>query len=301
MKAFKSLVLVTAVAAVAACSAFEGNNEVEKLNAATAAGSPFTQQLTSEYRAFSNYELKTESDYADALHFARKGLAAAEGTVVMPEPVNDWDLTASDIVELSTAYGRLVSAFDRGAREILPGKSAIAQARYDCWIEEQEEVANGGTYDVSCKEDFMALMAEIESSLPAEVAPAPEAFPEPVSMIDGSEPLNVQEAMYLVFFDFDKSTIGEGGANVLDTVVQEIQSRGIQTVRIVGHTDTSGSTAYNERLAMRRANAVKSELVSRGVPASSVTVSGRGESELLVDTNDGIREPANRRAVITFE
>jgi OOP family OmpA-OmpF porin len=301
MKAFKSLALSVALVTVAACSAFEGNNEVEKLNEASASGSPFTQQLTSEYRAFSNYELNSERDYADALHFARKGLEAAAGTVVMPEPVNDWDLTASDIAELSEAYGRLTSAFDRGAREILPGKSAIAQARYDCWIEEQEEVAKGGQSDVNCKADFLALMSEIEAALPAAVAPAPEAFPEPVSMIDANEPLNVQEAMYLVFFDFDSTRVGDGGLNVLDTVVQEVQSRNIQTVRVVGHTDTSGSDAYNQRLAMQRANKVKSELMSRGVPASAIITEGRGENELLVSTTDGIREPANRRAVITFD
>lgn len=301
MKTLKTLALSAAVMAVAACSAFEGHNEVEKLNEASASGSPFTQQLTVEYRAFSNYELKVERDYADALHFARKGLDAAAGTVVMPEPVNDWDLTAADIAELSQAYARLVAAFDRGAREILPGKSAIAQARYDCWIEDQEEVAKGIPSDVNCKADFMALMSEIEAALPAP-APAPaEMFPEPVTMIDGSEPLNVQEAMYLVFFDFDSRQIGDGGLNVVDAVVQEIQSRNIRTVRIVGHTDTSGSQAYNEKLARARANAVKTALVARGVPAGSIMTEGRGENELLVQTADNIREPANRRAVITFE
>ena len=304
MKQLKAFALTSAILAVTACSAFEGHNEVEKLNDATASGSPFTQQLTSEYRAFSNYELNVERDYADALHFARKGLEAAAGTVVMPEPVNDWDLTAADIAELSTAYARLVSAFDRGAREVLPGKSAIVQARYDCWIEEQEEIAKGedGT-TTQCKNDFMALMPEIEAALPAVMAApaATEAFPEPVSMIDGNEPLNIAEAMYLVFFDFDSTVVADGGLNVLDTVVQEIQSRNLQTVRIVGHTDTSGSDAYNARLANNRANAVKSELISRGISASSIITEGRGENELLVQTNDGIREPANRRAVITFE
>ncbi|PCH99513.1 MAG: cell envelope biogenesis protein OmpA [Alphaproteobacteria bacterium] len=300
MNAFKSLALTTAVLAVTACSAFEGNNEVDKLNEATASGSPFTQQLTSEYRAFSNYELNSEKDYADALHFARKGLEAAAGTVVMPEPVNDWDLTAADIAELSTAYGRLVSAFDRGAREVLPGKSAIAQARYDCWIEEQEEVANGEAAAVPCKADFLAIMPEIEAALPAQVV-APEAFPEPVSMIDGNEPLNVAEAMYLVFFDFDSKRISNGGLNVLDTVVQEVQSRNLQTIRVVGHTDTSGSAAYNARLANTRANKIKSELISRGISASSIITEGRGENELLVQTTDATREPANRRGVITFD
>ena len=285
------------MASLAACSAFSGNNEVEKLNEATASGSPFTQQLTVEYRAFSNYELKEEKDYADALHFARKGLASAKGVNVMPEPVVDWDLTAVEVEELSAGYLRLVSALDRGAREVLPGKAAIAQARYDCWIEEQEEVEG----EVGCKNDFLAIMDEIEGNLAPAPQPAAEAFPAPVTMIDSNEPLNIADAMYLVFFDFDKSDINQGALNVVETVVSEIQNRNIQTVTIVGHTDTSGSDAYNKRLSKRRAEAVKSQLVSLGVPAANIKTESRGESDLLVQTQDGIREPANRRSVITFE
>lgn len=300
MTILKTILTGAVVLGLGACSAFEGNNEVENLGAATAIGSPFTQQLTSEYRAFSSFELNQEKDYADALHFSRKGLEAAKGVNVMPEPVNDWDLTASDIVELSDAYARMVSAIDRGAREIIPGKAAIAQARYDCWIEEQEEIANGEMMSVPCKADFMAAISEVEAVLPAIVAQA-EEFPQPVEMIDTNEPLNVQEAMYLVFFDFDSDDVNTDGASVLDAVANEVNSRNINTVRVVGHTDTSGSAAYNARLANRRGNDVKSELIARGIPAGNITVEGRGENELLVQTQNDIREPANRRAVITFE
>ena len=289
--------MTVAVISLAACANLGAGNEVEKLNEANAGGSPFTQQLTTEYRAFSNYELKQEKDYADALHFARKGLAAAKGTNVMPEPVTDWDLSAPEIQELSAGYLRLVAALDRGAREIMPGKAAIAQARFDCWIEEQEEVDG----EVGCKNDFLAVMNELEGSLTPAPQPSAEEFPEPIGMIDNNEPLNVQDAMYLVFFDFDKSNINQGASNVIDTVMNEIKAQNIQTIRIVGHTDTSGSDAYNQKLSKRRAEAVKAQLVQIGVPAAQITTDNRGESDLLVQTQDGIREPANRRSVITFE
>src|SRR5690606_21530720 len=138
MFSFRTFGLVAAVLSFSACSMAEGYSEVNALNNAQAGGSPFTQQSTAEYKAFSNYLLKDMKDYADALHFARKGLAAASGENVMPEPVNDYDLDAAEITELSDARARLVSAFDRGAREVIPGKSAVAQARYDCWIEQDE-------------------------------------------------------------------------------------------------------------------------------------------------------------------
>jgi OOP family OmpA-OmpF porin len=153
---------------------------------------------------------------------------------------------------------------------------------------------------VPCKADFMAAMSEVEAVLPAVVAPA-EEFPAPVEMIDTNEPLNVQEAMYLVFFDFDSDDVNADGESVLDAVANEVNSRNINTINVVGHTDTSGSTAYNARLANRRGNDVKSALIARGVPAGKIMIEGRGENELLVQTQNDIREPANRRAVITFE
>lgn len=305
MSRFRHLGLIAVALTLGACSVSQGYSEVNALNRAQASGSPFTQQLTAEYKAFSNYLLKDMQDYADSLHFARKGLTAAAGENVMPEPVNDWNLEAGEIPPLSDARARLVSAFDRGAREIIPGKSAVAQARYDCWIEQDEGSVNdtNRTGKLDCKAQFMAAMQEVEAALPAApVIQETAAVPAPVGMMEQTaEPMALKEAMYLVFFDWDSSVVGQGGASVLDAVVKEIKDRGVKRVNIVGHTDTSGPTDYNDKLAMRRANAIKQELISRGIDASMINVSGRSENDLLVQTADNVREPANRRGVITFE
>ncbi len=303
---FRLFGLAAAVIALAACSAPNGYSEVNALNKANASGSPFTQQLTAEYKAFSNYLMKDMQDYADALHFSRKGLESAKGENVLPEPVNDYDLEAVEITELSDARARLVSAIDRGAREIIPGKTAVAQARYDCWIEQDEGSVNdsGKRGNLDCKNQFLAAMQEIEAAIPATpAAPAmDEGVPEPVGMMDAQPtPMALSEAMYIVFFDWDSSIVGQGGASVLDAVVKEVSARGVKRINIVGHTDRSGSDAYNDKLAMRRATAVKKELVARGISADMINISGRGENELLVQTTDNVREPANRRGVITFE
>ena len=113
--------------------------------------------------------------------------------------------------------------------------------------------------------------------------------------------MDIREAMYLLFFDFDKSTIGQGGESVLDAVINEISSRPINSIAVTGHTDTSGSNRYNTNLAERRAKAVKDALVARGIDPMTITTQARGESELLVPTADSTREPANRRATITFQ
>jgi len=302
MNKLRGFVLSCTVLALTACSGFGKHSEIEALNEVQPIGSPFTQYLASEYRDFANREYESMMDYPDAIHFARKGLAAAGGDVVMPEPISDWNLLPVHMEELGTARGRLIQAFDLGARDIAPQLSAVAQARFDCWIEQQEE--NWQDNDIqACKSQFMQAMSQLEGMLQK---PAPMPITDdlsPVSALgadDGSMMAN-QDAMYLVFFDFDRHNINPGAASVLDAVAGEVRRRNVNTIEIVGHTDSSGSSAYNERLSKRRANAVKDALAARGVAVNVMTVDSRGERELLVQTADNVREPANRRAQITFK
>ncbi len=139
MKIMRGLSMLAVVLALSACTGFKSSSEVEALNEIKAVGSPFTQQLASEYRDMANREQNTNFDYPDALHFARKGLAAAGGETVLPEPVSDWNLKPNHIEELAPARQRLIGVLDRGGRESLPQLAAVAQARFDCWIEAQEE------------------------------------------------------------------------------------------------------------------------------------------------------------------
>lgn len=296
MKVFRGLVLGACIIGLGACSNYQAHSEVKALNEAQAVGSPFTQYLAGEYRDFTNRELNEMFDYPDALHFARKGLAAAAGEVVMPEPISDWNLNPQHMEELSTARGRLVVAFDLGAREVAAQQSAVAQARFDCWIEQQEE--NWQDNDIAqCKSQFLEAMNALEGMVkPAPVMePVADLAPEP------TEPMKVEDAMYLVFFDFDKSAVASSGESVLDAVGQEVKGRSLNSVSVVGHTDRAGSRTYNNRLALKRANSVREALINRGVDAALINVEGRGEDQNLVQTDDNVREPANRRAEITFK
>lgn len=313
MKRLCGFILCGALAtALAGCS--NAHSEVKALNEVKPVGSPFTQTLAHEYRDFANSEMNRMFDYPDAIHFARKGLAAAAGETVLPEPISDWNLPAGAMDELAVARGRLLVSFDLGSREKVPEKAAVAQARFDCWIEQQEEDDQGEDIN-NCKSAFMSAMGAVESIVgttppapPAEappiIAPPPAADLAPIGAEGMPAPtgtMRPEDAMYLVFFDFDASNVGAGGQNVLDAVVQEVKSRNLNMIRIVGHTDSSGPNSYNNRLAMRRANAVRDALTQRGIDASLIRVEGRGEKELLVKTADGVREPANRRAQITFQ
>ncbi len=71
-------------------------------------------------------------------------------------------------------------------------------------------------------------------------------------------------------------------------------------VIVIGHTDTSGSLAYNVRLSERRAKAVADALVGLGVNQGVMSVDWKGESQPAVQTGDGVKEPLNRRTTINI-
>lgn len=292
------------ITSLSGCSVFESRQEISMLNKAQAGGSPFTQQLTSEYRNFSNYLLDS-MDNADAIHFSRKGLDAAQGREVLPESVSDWNVPLQSIREFAESRARLINAYDLGAKELAPQVAAVAQARFDCWIEQVESSwAFGDDHDASCKQQFMDAMAQLDQALAGRQRPMPapampEPMPEPAYVPSG--PLKNEDALYLVFFDWDKSQIGEGGINVVDAAADAAKGRQYNTLRVVGHTDTSGPDGYNDNLSVRRSNAVKEALTQRGIPADKIVTESRGEREPMVQTGDNVREPANRRATITFE
>ena len=295
VRGLTTLAVVTTLSLSLSACGFKSKSEVGALNEAQSVGSPFTQQLTTEYRNMANDLQNNKMDYADALHFARKGLASASGEVVLPEPISDWNLKPNHIEELAPARAGLIAALDKGGREQQPQIAAVAQARFDCWIERQE--ANWNATNIPCKNEFFDALNKLGGT----PAVPPETIMPPISAAaPPSTPLPVEDAKYLVFFDFDKSNVDAGGQSVVDSIATEAKKQNLSSVNIVGHADKSGSDSYNKRLGMRRANAVREALQARGIEARMLNVSTMGEAEPMVDTPDGVREPANRRAEITF-
>jgi OOP family OmpA-OmpF porin len=296
MKNLRGISLLAVIVALSGCNGYKSHSEVEALNQANAVGSPFTQALSAEYRDFANREQNIEFDYPDALHFARKGLAAAAGEVVLPEPVSDWNLKPEHIEELSAARASLVAALDRGARETNAKAAATAQSRFDCWIEQQEE--NWQTSEIlSCKSQFADAMNALGGMI---APPADDAMPPVTAGAAPVTPMAPEDAKYLVFFDFDSAKVDAGGNSVLDSVAAEIAKQRVTGVNVVGHADASGPKSYNKRLSAKRANAVRDALAAHGIDAGLLAIDSKGEDALMVPTPDGVREPANRRVEITF-
>jgi hypothetical protein len=104
-----------------------------------------------------------------------------------------------------------------------------------------------------------------------------------------------QAPSYLVFFDWDRSTLTPQAMATIGQAAAAYKATGSARIADVGNTDTSGSSGYNMALSMRRADAVRNALIQNGVPAAAIDATGRGETNLLVPTADGVREPQNRR------
>ncbi len=314
MKTMRNLALAASVLTLSGCNAYDSYNEVRALNKTEAIGSPYTQALSEEYRNFANVEFHSNFDYPDALHFARKGLAAASGENVMPEPLSDWNLNEEHAKELSSARSRLVIAYDLGARELAPALSARAQGSFDCWIEEQEENWESDADVIACKNRYTESIAKLETTLQEAKMPAPiiisevQATPvdgilDPIEEIDmtPAEPMASEDAVYLVFLNWNSTELGASALSVLDAVAKEIKKHPPKGIQLIGHADTSGPSKYNQRLAFKRSVETREALSARGVDPSIISIEGRGEDELLVPTPDNVREPANRRVNISFQ
>lgn len=259
-------------------------SDIQQVRTVEATGSPFTRALTEEYRQFAIFEADEMYDWTDARYFARKGLAAAGGEVVLPEDPAAWDLAEDKVGEITDARARLVAALDGGGRDQVPELAARAQGRFDCWVEQQEE-GHQADHIAACRDEFFKALEEMEAALaPKEEAMAPMPAPE----------------TYLVLFDFDKSSITEAGQAVIDQVLADVAG-GTATISLTGHADRAGSEDYNLGLSLRRGDSVREALIGGGVLAEQITVSGRGEAENAVPTADGVPEQANRRVELIVQ
>jgi len=108
-----------------------------------------------------------------------------------------------------------------------------------------------------------------------------------------------QARVFTVYFAFGKATLSPEARSVIEQAVGATKQGSFTHITVTGHTDTVGSERYNQGLSERRAAAVQAELTAEGVPPDEIVASGVGKSDLAVPTAEGVKEPRNRRVVIT--
>ncbi|HEY9198003.1 MAG TPA: OmpA family protein [Gammaproteobacteria bacterium] len=158
-------------------------------------------------------------------------------------------------------------------------------------------ISDGAGQDVrtsAWSAEMAAVACGRAAAEPVAAEPAPAPVPKAIS-----ETTTLSAA---ALFDFDKDTIKAEARPQLDEIADRVRSlSSVESVSIVGHTDSVGSDAYNEDLSMRRANAVKNYMLDKGVDASVINTSGMGESQPTADNATSEGRAQNRRVEITLK
>ena len=136
---------------------------------------------------------------------------------------------------------------------------------------------------------------------PAAVAPAPAPAPAPRPAPAPARAAPVSETVTFAadaFFDFDTSVLKPEAKAKLDDLVGKTSAVALEVIIAVGHTDSAGTDAYNQKLSVARSEAVKAYLVGKGIEKNRVYTEGKGEKQPVADNKTSEGRAKNRRVEI---
>lgn len=273
--------LIAAAVLLTSCASWEYDRAREM----EPAGTPFTRALYDAYLAKSAQAYE-EDNQALSDAFALRAIAAAEGTVVAPVVPEAGALVSvsASVTEFDEARARLMNALVAG-REAAPVPAAQAQVAFDCWYLRTIDPESTLDQALACRSEFLSLIGALEAA----IAPPQPAEPAPVV----PEP-----ARFTVYFGFDEWFLRAEALQVIDQAMETARAGGHQEIILSGHADRAGPAEYNQRLSLRRAEAVKATMVELGALPEAIRVYAYGETRPAVPTPDGVPEPLNRRVEI---
>lgn len=201
-------------------------------------------------------------------------------------------------IALLVATAALATA--AGAQEIHNWRSADGSVWKngfnECWRDASwtpATAAQGCDGAIAPPAKVVAMPAKQAAAPVAAPAPAPAPAPKVMPMA----PAKVSYAAD-AFFDFDKAVVKAEGKARLDALVEKLSGVDLEVLVAVGHTDATGSDAYNQKLSERRAAAVKAYLVSKGVDQARVYTEGKGETSPVASNSTRAGRAKNRRVEV---
>ena len=144
-------------------------------------------------------------------------------------------------------------------------------------------------------------IAPVVAQAPVVATPAPapaSATPAPAAVLVAPPAATKVTYAADAFFDFNKSVIKPEGKAKLDDLIGKIKDINLEVIIAVGHTDSVGSDAYNQKLSIRRSEAVKAYMVSKGIEKNRVYTEGKGEKQPVADNKTAEGRAKNRRVEI---
>lgn len=124
-----------------------------------------------------------------------------------------------------------------------------------------------------------------ENEIAAKFTPVLEILPE-------------QPVHFILYFESDSTDLKAASLATLPEILQAISDRNSEKISVIGHSDTAGDPDYNLQLSRRRAMAIRSVLIKRGIDANYITSTSHGEENPLIKTADNVHEPRNRRVEV---
>jgi OOP family OmpA-OmpF porin len=281
--------LCLSVAAGCALNPFS-SDPVKQAKEMTPTGSPFNQAL---YRAYlTRAGEKDELGQRDAArYFAARARTAGSGGAVLPEDLAIGRLGPEPFAELNKAHDSLAKLLVEGGRDKAPEESAQAQSYFDCWVKASEDKDGGET--TRCKTAFGTGVSNLQTALNA---PPDSQTAETAAQAEPSG----QRREFIVHFGFDEWHLSAEALTKITQAIETARKEGQGEIVDAGHTDRSGSDAYNVTLSKRRADVVKEVMIQMGARGDAIKVEAHGESDPAVKTADGVKEPRNRRVEINL-
>ena len=297
MKASKLILLLPLFFLMACSAAYEQVKEIDSKNPKN-----FKEHLLYNYKINASFEAEEMHDWNSAKLYSEKALRALSGENIYPEKITYWKLPIEIAKDIRSGYNNLLSIYDEAIIKD-PKNLAKAISSLDCWAEQEEE--KWQTWDIDkCKNDFHKAMHDIYNFLTKEdnQKEISEVIDQDVEEDDTPQVVIVtenkkKEVMQIIYFDFDNSRLSEVSKNTLFDFLDKNKNQ-LSRYIIFGHTDTKGANEYNMELSIKRAKSVKQALLDHGIIPDAISILGKGENELAIDTPDDTKHPANRRAEV---
>ncbi|MDP2255158.1 MAG: OmpA family protein [Polaromonas sp.] len=187
--------------------------------------------------------------------------------------------------------------------------TAAGAQTIDNWKNGNNELVwKNGTNELCWRDNFWTpataapgcdgAIVPVVAPAPVVVAPPPVAAPAPAPVVVAPPAATKVTYAADAFFDFDKSVLKPEGKAKLDDLIGKIKDINLEVIIAVGHTDSIGSDAYNQKLSVRRSEAVKAYLVSKGIEKNRVYTEGKGEKQPVADNKTAEGRAKNRRVEI---
>lgn len=288
----RALALFALTLSLSGCAYFGSEFMVWQLNKAEPTGSEFSKALTEQYKDRANKSQYQNYNYDQAYRNADRGLDASVGAVVKPYSTDEFNIPESMLPEIAKARIDLDKALSDGAREATPREAALAQAKFDCWVEDAAKTWLPELYQ-ECRQEFYAAFKQMGAMRGEPVDAAGTTIGQP-------DAVDTNANRFMLFFGTAGAKLTASTATSLDQIAQIIKQRQPKLVRIEGHSDASGSKKSKQAISDKRAIAVSEALIQRGVNPQVINTKGWSDRKPLFKTKNK-NVPANRRTEIWLD